>query len=90
MNRLLEWTEHRPFALADPYGLLEACSLEAGEAAAERGIEFAFTIEPAGHPDLKVHLHLGRFDCNDVPGGRLARFDATDFFHSVEAAACHR
>ena len=79
-----------PFALSYPFGEREACSAEAAAVAAGHGIEFAFTMERAGNPDLNHPLHLARFDCNDVPGGKRPYWPDEHFFSSVPAASWHR
>jgi peptidoglycan/xylan/chitin deacetylase (PgdA/CDA1 family) len=79
--RLLdEWTGRRPFALSYPYGSREASSPQVAAAAAEQGIELAFTMERAANRDLAAPLHLARFDNNDLPGGKAARFELEEMF----------
>ena len=81
---LLEtWTGTRPFALSYPYGPKEACTAEAARAAAEAGVEFAFTMERAGNAHLERPLHLARFDCNDVPGGKACSLSSDAFWYSL-------
>jgi peptidoglycan/xylan/chitin deacetylase (PgdA/CDA1 family) len=86
LDCLATWTGARPFALAYPYGTCEACSDQVGEIAAELGIELGFTGEAAGNADLHRPFHLARFDCNDLPGGRRARWDVQSLFASVPRA----
>jgi peptidoglycan/xylan/chitin deacetylase (PgdA/CDA1 family) len=81
---------YRPFALSYPFGEREACSLQAAAVAAQYGIEFAFTMERAGNPNLDYPLHLGRFDCNDVPGGKRPYWPDERFFASAARASWHR
>lgn len=88
-QRLSEWSGQDPYALSYPYGSYEAC-LSAATGAAAAGIEFAFTGERAGNPDLACPLYLARFDCNDLPGGRHASFDVSTLFNAVPAARWHR
>jgi peptidoglycan/xylan/chitin deacetylase (PgdA/CDA1 family) len=87
---LTDWLGYRPYALSYPYGSQDACTLEAGAGAAEAGIEFAFTMERAGNEDLSSPLHLARFDCNDLPGGRYARLRIDDLFDRIAPAQWHR
>lgn len=64
-----EWTGAPPTTMSYPYGSGSACSREIADAAEALGIDFAFTMERAGNGDLRDPLLLGRFACNDVPGG---------------------
>ena len=66
--------------LSYPYGSREASSLQVAAAAAEQGIELAFTMERAANRDLAAPLHLSRFDNNDLPGGKAARFELEEMF----------
>jgi peptidoglycan/xylan/chitin deacetylase (PgdA/CDA1 family) len=90
VEQLSKWSGQAPYALSYPYGSYEASSRAAGAGAAAAGIEFAFTGERAGNPDLAHPLHLARFDCNDLPGGRHARFDPETLFDAVLAARWYR
>jgi peptidoglycan/xylan/chitin deacetylase (PgdA/CDA1 family) len=83
---LTTWSGARPFALAYPYGTYEACSAQVGEIAAALGVELGFTGEAAGNADLRRPFHLARFDCNDLPGGRRARWDVQSLFARVPTA----
>jgi peptidoglycan/xylan/chitin deacetylase (PgdA/CDA1 family) len=86
LSHLQEWVGYRPFALSYPYGARNACSFDVGNMAARLGIEFAFTMERAGNRDLLQSLHLARFDCNDLPGGKAALWQSVDMFDSVPAS----
>jgi peptidoglycan/xylan/chitin deacetylase (PgdA/CDA1 family) len=86
LELLAEWTGVRPFALSYPYGTLDACPPEAGAAAAAVGVEIAFTSEPAANMDLSQPLHLARFDCNDLPGGRRPCSDLAALFTDAPRA----
>ena len=89
--RCLEaWTGATPFALSYPYGSLPACSRRAGEIAAEEGIELAFTMERAGNFGFERPMHMARFDCNDVPGGKHCGMEPEELFHAVAPARWHR
>ena len=90
VRSLEEWTGVAPFALSYPYGSLPACSRRAGEIAAEEGIELAFTMERAGNFGFECPMHLGRFDCNDVPGGKHCDIDPERLFDEVAPACWHR
>ena len=83
MNLLAAWTGERPFVLSYPYGSREACSPAVAAEAAQMGIEFAFTMERAGNPHLRRPLHLARFDNNDMPGGKAARWKIDELFAAV-------
>jgi len=87
---LTQWTGVPPYALSYPYGSREACSRAASAGAIDAGIEFAFTMERAGNPDLESPLFLARFACNDVPGGRGAERPVETLFEHVAPAQCHR
>ena len=80
LDHLEAWTGVRPFALSYPYGGPDACTAEVAAAAAELGLEIAFTMERAGNPDLRRPLHLARFACNDLPGGSTPRFELGAMF----------
>jgi peptidoglycan/xylan/chitin deacetylase (PgdA/CDA1 family) len=87
---LEQWTGRRPAALSYPYGSRQACSKAAADAAARLGTRYAFTMERAGNYDLAAPLHLARYDCNDVPGGRACSLDADAWFRQVPAATWYR
>lgn len=73
--RLLDdWTGVRPFALSYPYGSREASTTAVARLAASKGIDFALTMERAANANLDGPLHLSRFDNNDLPGGKAARW----------------
>jgi peptidoglycan/xylan/chitin deacetylase (PgdA/CDA1 family) len=80
---LARWTGERPFALSYPYGSREASSPAVAAAAVGRGIEYAFTMERAGNANLTSPLHLARFDNNDMPGGKAARWQIDELFSAV-------
>ena len=90
LDRLLGWTDVRPFALSYPFGSLETSTLEAGAIAAELGVELGFTTERAVNVDLTSPLHLARFDCNDLPGGRQPYFQSSSLFENAPAARWYR
>jgi peptidoglycan/xylan/chitin deacetylase (PgdA/CDA1 family) len=90
VRALESWTGEAPFALSYPYGSLPACSWSAGEIAAEEGIELAFTMERAGNFGFERPMHLARFDCNDVPGGKHCSLAPAAFFEVVAPARWHR
>ncbi len=71
---LSDWAGYTPYALSYPYGSREASSPAAAAVAQQCGIRFAFTTERAANPDLTRPLHLARFDNNDMPGGKAARW----------------
>ncbi len=85
---LLEtWTGSRPFALSYPYGSREASTPAVAQAAARQGIDFAFTMERGGNPDLRGPLHLARIDNNDAPGGKAARWPLETLFEAIAPRA---
>lgn len=87
---LAQWTGQRPYAFSFPYGSREACSPAAAAAVAREGGVFALTMERAGNADLRNPLHLARFSCNDLPGGRSSRFALDTLFDDVPAATWYR
>jgi peptidoglycan/xylan/chitin deacetylase (PgdA/CDA1 family) len=90
LDSLAGWTGVRPFALSYPYGTLEAATLESGAAAAAAGIDLAFTLERTANVDLTTPLHLARFDCNDLPGGKEPRCGVDSLFESAPQSGWHR
>jgi peptidoglycan/xylan/chitin deacetylase (PgdA/CDA1 family) len=82
---LADWAGYRPYALSYPYGSRDAASRVASEVAQSHGIQFAFTMERAGNPNLDEPLHLARFDSNDVPGGKAALWEASEMFEAAPA-----
>jgi peptidoglycan/xylan/chitin deacetylase (PgdA/CDA1 family) len=89
-RHLEAWTGMRPFALSYPYGSQGACSPAVARLAAADGFDYAFTMERAGNRELGHPLHLARFDCNDVPGGKACTTDAGRFAASLPPAAWYR
>ncbi|MCP4660813.1 MAG: polysaccharide deacetylase family protein [bacterium] len=99
LDQLEASTGERPFAMSYPYGGYEACPPAVADRARALGVDFAFTMERAGNPpfvplrgnaSLERPLHLARFDCNDLPGGRNPRFAAEELFDAVPAAGWYR
>ena len=90
LELLTGWSGFRPFAMSYPYGSFAACTVEASAAAAELGIEFAFTMERAGNADLDRPLHLARFSCSDLPGGNHAWSSVDSLFDCMLQAQWHR
>lgn len=74
LDLLTRWGGSRPFALGYPYGTEASCTSEVGAGAFALGVELGFTMERAGNQDLRAPLYLGRYDCNDLPGGKRPRF----------------
>ena len=87
LTLLEDWSGYRPFTLSYPYGSRDACSVEVSEIAAQLGIDFALTTEPAANKSLARPLHLARFDSNDMPGGKAARWTASELFDKVPHAS---
>jgi peptidoglycan/xylan/chitin deacetylase (PgdA/CDA1 family) len=83
VERIEAWTGRRPEALSYPYGSAEACAPPVSGIATDLGIRFAFTVERAGNPDLRAPLHLARCDCNDLPGGKAACWEADRLFEEI-------
>jgi peptidoglycan/xylan/chitin deacetylase (PgdA/CDA1 family) len=90
LDRLITWTAVRPFALSYPCGSSENSTLNAGAAAADLGVELAFTIERAANLDLSQPLYLARFNCNDLPGGKQPLFTVESLFRDAPPARWHR
>ncbi len=87
---LEKWTGLRPFAMSYPYGSQQICPPPVGAIAAKEGIEFAFTMERAGNRKFDLPLHLARFDCNDVPGGKSCKWKAEELFDAAPTASWYR
>ena len=47
-------------------------------------------MERAGNFGLERPMHLARFDCNDVPGGKHCALEPADLFDTVAPARWHR
>lgn len=90
MTHLEEWTGYRPFALSYPYGSYLACSRNAGLASARHGIVYALTMERAGNRNLDHPLHLARYDCNDLPGGKHPVLSLDAIFDAAPTARWYR
>ena len=90
MVHLAKWTGLRPYAMSYPYGSQQICPPSVGAIAAREGIEFAFTMERAGNRKFDLPLHLARFDCNDVPGGKSCRVKTDEWFDSAPTASWYR
>ncbi len=83
---LSEWGGYLPFALSYPYGSRDACPQRLGSIAANLGIDFALTIEKAVNHDFAQPFHLARFDCNDLPGGKLPLRNLDKLFDTTSTA----
>ncbi len=90
LDYLQKWAGYRPYAMSYPYGSKEASSLAVGNVATSLGIDFAFTTERAANIDLNSPLFLARFDNNDLPGGKAARWSLTELFDSAPISQMHR
>lgn len=67
-----------------PYGSFEACK-NLSITLAETGFELAFSMERAVNKDLKENpFLLGRYDCNDLPGGKANIFKKKKLFENPE------
>ncbi|MFP5284411.1 MAG: polysaccharide deacetylase family protein [Thermoanaerobaculia bacterium] len=86
VEHLEAWTGRRPFALSYPYGGPTSCPAGLATVARELGIDFALTMERAGNPVLTRPFHLGRFDCNDLPGGSRPLFEIDTLFERIPEA----
>jgi peptidoglycan/xylan/chitin deacetylase (PgdA/CDA1 family) len=90
LDWLAEWSGVRPFALSYPFGSYEASNSGASAGVADEGVELAFTTERAANVDLDRPLHLARFDCNDLPGGKQPGYSVESLFDAAPAARWHR
>ena len=90
LERLTSWTGRRPVALSYPFGSREACAPHVAVSAAELGIRFGFTVERAGNDNLEQPLHLARFDCNDLPGGKESRWNGEKLFSEIPLREWYR
>jgi peptidoglycan/xylan/chitin deacetylase (PgdA/CDA1 family) len=81
-----ELTGRRPFAASYPHGTREACTLEVGRIAAAHGLEYAYTMERAGNLDLTRPMFLGRYDPNDLPGGKQPLGSLGDLYDKLPPA----
>lgn len=71
-------------AFSYPYGSLEACK-NLSITLAKTGFKIAFSMERAinRNPDKNSFL-LGRYDCNDLPGGKASMFREKELFEEPE------
>lgn len=90
LDLLAGWTGRRPYALSYPYGSREACAPHLGPLLAGLGVELAFTMERAANVELAAPLFLGRFDTNDLPGGKSPVVAVPALFEAPPAATWHR
>ncbi|MFM8392990.1 MAG: polysaccharide deacetylase family protein, partial [Acidobacteriota bacterium] len=90
LERIASWTGRRPVAFSYPFGSREACAPHVAVSAAELGIRFAFTVERAGNDNLDQPLHLARFDCNDLPGGKASAWTGETLFSEIPIREWHR
>ncbi len=73
-----------------PYGSFEACR-NLSKFLAEVGFEIAFSMERAINKDSKINpFLLGRYDCNDLPGGKANIFQKKELFENPEISKWHR
>ena len=70
VDHLERITGQRPVGLSYPYGGDGSWSPEVVREAQRLGLRFAFTMDRKVNLDLGQPLTLGRFDCNDLPGGK--------------------
>lgn len=77
---------HPPKAISYPYGSRESCSKQVIELAGKFGFSFGFTMERAGNLGItEKPLQLGRFDCNDVAGGKSSNFTRGKMFAQMKS-----
>lgn len=90
LQYLETWTGQRPTAISYPYGSPLAAPPWVGEIADAFGLKFGFTIEKAANDDLTEPLMLARFDNNDMPLGKAARYTLENLFIEAPLAAGRR
>lgn len=74
-----------PKAVSYPYGSKESCTPRVFDLAKKFNHSFGFTMERAGNNTLKQKaLHLARFDCNDVIGGKFSYFRKGEMFEKMK------
>lgn len=72
-----------------PYGSFDACK-NLSITLAETGFELAFSMERAVNIDPKENpFLLGRYDCNDLPGGKANIFQKENLFENPEYSKWH-
>ncbi len=77
-------------AFSYPYGSFEACK-NLSLTLAETGFEMAFSMERAINKDPKENpFLLGRYDCNDLPGGKANLFQKEELFENPVFSKWHR
>ncbi len=73
-----------PKSVSYPYGNYESCTRRVQEIAKKFNFCFGFTMERAGNQSLVENaLHLARFDCNDVVGGKSCIFQQGKMFETM-------
>ncbi|MBI2374216.1 MAG: polysaccharide deacetylase family protein [Deltaproteobacteria bacterium] len=80
LDHLAEWTGRQTNALSYPYGLADSSSLGVQKLAEDLGLDLGFTMERAVNVDFRLPFAMGRFDANDVPGGKSCRLPVDEFF----------
>ncbi len=83
VEHLSSWLGHKPTTLSYPFGSKTACPENAAQFAKKIGMDFSFTSERAVNKDLKNPMHLSRFDCNDVPGGKSWNGNKESFWNAA-------
>ncbi|SFN32981.1 polysaccharide deacetylase family protein [Salegentibacter flavus] len=76
-------------AISYPYGSYEACK-NIRESASNSGFDLGFSMERAGNISLQEDsLLLGRYDCNDLPGGKNNLFGNKNPFETAATRKWH-
>lgn len=81
---LLEaWTGEKLRSFCYPYGTLQSCPIEIAQLVQKLGYEMAVTVERGVNCDFLNPMFVGRYDCNDVPGGKSFTGDIQSFFEDL-------
>lgn len=80
LNHFEDITGRRPMSISYPYGSPDACNSITFSLCRKLGLQLGFTMERKLNSNISDPLSLGRFDCNDVPGGKSPILTEDFFF----------
>lgn len=90
IKKIKKWTGYTISSLSFPFGFREACSEKVASYAQKCDVKFAFTMERAGNCVIDAPMFMGRFNDNDVPGGKHYGNTPTHFWSELKHATWFR